>query len=254
MSYDLWAWAGPALDNARLAQECELVSRGEPSALVQSPALGQLVAEVEARFPPLESLSEDELERSPWSVSPEAAPGLAAFAMGFRWAERASPEIVEAALRLGLRVHDPQTRTAYTPSPILDGSRGMWWEPGAWGCAAVWRWGGDATSPAKRKRLRLTLGRAHAAIAGGTAASFVVPVDAGQVLAALPLLRVEESRPPLVVEPVDGAVLIRYRREDEGPVIGALCEAARPNSLNVAAPLARSDESWYLVAGDVGDA
>lgn len=249
MSYDLWVWAGPPLDEARLAEAFDQVAKGRPSVLQPSEALAEVVREVTAVYPALEALPDGDLESSPWSVSPEAYEGLACFSMAWPGAAAAAPVIVAAALRRGLRAFDPQTGTTYTATRLVDGSGGMEWERRGWGCAAVWCWSPDAPSPAQRRRQGLTLAKAYAAIVSDGGAPFVGVFEAGPLRRALAAMADDAARQTLAIEPAQGALLIRYRRVDEGVVLGTLGTVVRAHGLNLAAP-AEKRGIWYLIAGN----
>lgn len=115
MSYDVAVWDGdaPANDEHAVRVNEELWARYEEGAEEPSPRILAFLRELTARYPDLEDLPENEIEDSPWSVSPtDDAVGVYSYlCLVYSKIEEALPFIVQTAKRHGLVCFDPQQET-----------------------------------------------------------------------------------------------------------------------------------------------
>jgi hypothetical protein len=115
MSMDLYAWKSPAVTDTDEAQG--LLALDDKSVFAASNDVTGFLAELLERLPPLEALSEDELEAAatPWAVSPEASDRLVALSLRWSAADEDLDTIVELACKYELVLYDPQGPSFHSP-------------------------------------------------------------------------------------------------------------------------------------------
>jgi hypothetical protein len=124
MSFDLYVWREVQPITAERASRVHGQLAGGHTDLVEpDPRVDAFYRELIARFPPLEDLSDEELDSSPWSVSPGDAgryPGMPLRYVGasIRWsrAQDVSAHMVHLAKRHGLVCFDPQAGRVHNPA------------------------------------------------------------------------------------------------------------------------------------------
>ena len=111
--------ADQALDTATAGRIYAALCEGEPGdvpgGLRAAPALRAFARDLLAHYPDLDSLPDDAVDESPWSVAPDI--GEAHVVMSFVWsrAEEAAQLVRELAGRHGLTVYDPQEDRVIPP-------------------------------------------------------------------------------------------------------------------------------------------
>lgn len=118
MSYDLYLWHGPQPVTAQQAMTiCHQLARSQNDLVVPDAAVLTFHRELIKRFPPLETLGDDGIDDSPWTMSPDATAGRAILCMGLSRASKIGPFILELARRHRLVCFDPSTGVVHNPPP-----------------------------------------------------------------------------------------------------------------------------------------
>lgn len=116
MSYDLYLWHGPKPVTAQQAKAiCHQLAQGQDDAVVPHEAVSAFHQDLIARFPRLESLGDDEIEDSPWNMSPSATTGRVILMIGFSHVAQVGPTVQELARQHGLVCFDPQSGVVHHP-------------------------------------------------------------------------------------------------------------------------------------------
>lgn len=114
MSMDLFVWKGPLVSSEDEANE--LLDR-DPDGFEASDDVSRFYDELLARYPALESFSDEELETAPtfWSVTPERSERVIAMNLQWRVSDDMLDAIVELAEKHELVLYDPQGPTVHVP-------------------------------------------------------------------------------------------------------------------------------------------
>ena len=116
MSYDLYLWRSPQPVTAQQAMTiCQKLAEDHDDAVIPHEAVSAFHQDLIARFPKLESLGDDEIDDSPWNMSPSATPGRVILVIGLSHVAQVSPTVQELAGRHGLVYFDPQSRVVHHP-------------------------------------------------------------------------------------------------------------------------------------------
>ena len=116
MSYSLWAFKGPIP-----ASEGDFVERlarfndGDETAFEASPDVAAFYEALMKKHPPLEDLPEDKVERSVWSMTPDASDRLVSIDCVWPEAERMAKDVGQLARKYGLALMDPQSGQIVRP-------------------------------------------------------------------------------------------------------------------------------------------
>src|SRR5258708_3528595 len=125
VSFDLVVLSGAKALDADGAQEiyghlCD----GEPwdRFLVPDPKIADFVLEITRRWPQVDDIPSDEVDRSPWSVRFDVSPAHVISAMVWSRADDVAPVYIGIALKHGLNVFDPQEGILHSPGMAPRGS------------------------------------------------------------------------------------------------------------------------------------
>ncbi|WP_326949844.1 hypothetical protein OG439_14330 [Amycolatopsis sp. NBC_01307] len=122
MSFDLYIWRErhPITDE-RAAELCRQLGDGRDDVVDPDARVLAFRDELAGRFPDLESLSVDELESSPWAMSPDATPRRVILCMSWSRLDGAVSFVLELAGRHGLVCFDPQSQRVHNPQTAAAG-------------------------------------------------------------------------------------------------------------------------------------
>jgi hypothetical protein len=84
------------------------------------------VTETTTRWPQIDDVPEEEVDDCPWNVAFDQSPAHAISCISWSRAEEVAPVYIEAALRHGLYVYDPQEDRLFAPGKpggLPDGNR-----------------------------------------------------------------------------------------------------------------------------------
>jgi len=118
VSFDLVVLSGAkALDADRAQEIYEHLCEGEPwdRFLIADPRIADFVHEITRRWPQVDDMPPDEVERSPWSVQFDVSLTHVISAMVWSKADEVAPVYVATALKHGLNVFDPQEGILHSP-------------------------------------------------------------------------------------------------------------------------------------------
>ena len=119
VSYDLYLWHGPQpVTTQQATAVCHQLARSQNDTVVPDTAVLAFHRELIERFPPLETLGDDETDDSPWNMSPDATADRVILCMGLSRASQIGPFILELAERHRLVCFDPSTGVVHNPPPI----------------------------------------------------------------------------------------------------------------------------------------
>lgn len=116
MSYSLWVFKGPIP-----ASEDDFTARlgrfndGDETAFEASPDVAGFYQALMRKHPPLEDLPDDRVDRSVWSMTPEASDRLVTIDCVWPAAERMAKDVGELARKYRLAVMDPQSGQIVRP-------------------------------------------------------------------------------------------------------------------------------------------
>lgn len=117
MSYDLAVWSSKrSIGTAEARRVLEKLAGDEvPPELAPSEALRKFADDVSSLYPPLEALSDREVERSPWAGDPEFHATHALLTLRPSRAGKIGLRIRRLANEKGLICYDPQTNKVHLP-------------------------------------------------------------------------------------------------------------------------------------------
>jgi hypothetical protein len=125
MSFDLAVWGSPKPVTAGQALQIYQQLCDEQADTVKADAqVEAFYQQIIGRFPPLESTSYDEIDRRPWSMSPEASPGHVIMTIQWPRAKELREYVIRLAAELGLVCFDPQSVHVHNP-PRQDPASGL---------------------------------------------------------------------------------------------------------------------------------
>lgn len=120
MSFDLYIWREQHPITAEHANTiCQELAEGRDDAVEPDTRVLAFHQELTDQFPDLESLSDEELESSPWNMNPDATSSRVILCMGWSSADEVSQLILELADRHGLVCFDPQGGQIHNPTQAL---------------------------------------------------------------------------------------------------------------------------------------
>src|SRR5438034_531305 len=109
MSYDFYLWRAPQPVTAEQAAAiCRRLAEGHDDAVAPDDAVLTFHRDLIARFPPLNTLSDDELEASPWNMSPDATASRVILSVGHSRVPHVGPSVGDLAAEHRLVCFDPQ--------------------------------------------------------------------------------------------------------------------------------------------------
>lgn len=118
MSHDLYLWHSPQPVTAQQAMTiCHQLARSHDGVVVPDAAVLAFHQELIERFPPLETLGDDDIDDSPRNMSPDATADRVILCMGLSRASKIGPFILELAKRHRLVCFDPSTGVVRNPPP-----------------------------------------------------------------------------------------------------------------------------------------
>ena len=94
---------------------CHQLAQGQDDAVISHDAVSAFHQDLIARFPRLESLAADEIDDSPWNMSPAATTGRVILTIGLSQVAQVGPTIQELARQHGLVCFDPQSTVVHHP-------------------------------------------------------------------------------------------------------------------------------------------
>lgn len=119
MSFDLAVMhVEEPLDAAQAVKIYRSLCEGESDALRPSERISHFYKELVAHYPPLEELSDEEVDNSPWSVSPDISDG--AVVVSIVWSRAADMDVYvkDQAAKHELLCYDPQENTVNLPPSL----------------------------------------------------------------------------------------------------------------------------------------
>jgi hypothetical protein len=116
VSYGLWVFKAPIpASEEQFLTLLERFDDGDETAFDASPDVTAFLVELLARYPPLEDLPDDEVDRSVWSMTPDASDRLLTLDCVWPQAERMAKDVPELAHKYGLTLMDPQSGQIVRP-------------------------------------------------------------------------------------------------------------------------------------------
>jgi hypothetical protein len=119
MSFDLAVWHEPAaITHEQAARWYELLCDERHAGVEAHARVIRFFEDLVDRFPPLETLPEDQLERGAWSVSPTLVGGGVVMCVMWRRADEVRHAVDELVERHGLVRFDPRTARVLLPTAL----------------------------------------------------------------------------------------------------------------------------------------
>lgn len=116
MSFDLYVWGSPQPGAAGQAERiCHELAAANASSVSADPRMQGFARELLGRFPALESLADEELEASPWSMSPEISASHVIMTISWSRAQEVAEYVLGLAAARGLVCFDPQASVVHNP-------------------------------------------------------------------------------------------------------------------------------------------
>ena len=116
MSYDLFVFKGPLpRSEAEFSERVGRLDAGDETAFEPSPQMAAFYEELLRKYPALEDLPDDTVDRSVWAMTPDESDRLIALNFGWPHAERVAKDLPKLALKHGLAVLDPQSGAIVRP-------------------------------------------------------------------------------------------------------------------------------------------
>jgi hypothetical protein len=120
MSFDLYVWREAQPMTAEQAERVyHQLAEGRTGIAEPDDRVQAFHQELTTRFPDLEDLSEEEIEASPWSMSPELTPTCVITTIMWPRAQELTAFMIDLAGRHGLICYDPQERHVHNPTEIV---------------------------------------------------------------------------------------------------------------------------------------
>lgn len=124
MSFDLCVWCAPIPENEKLALEIySSLCDGDESVVEPCSRVANFVADLQIRYPRLENLPIEDIEKGVWSMSPDVGAGYVSLTILFSKAQNVAEYVIGLANRYKLVVFDPQFGE-FTRFPQLNQSFG----------------------------------------------------------------------------------------------------------------------------------
>ena len=109
MSFDLYVWGSPRPATAQQAERiCHELAAGNSRSVSVDARVRGFAQEMLGRFPALESLADEEMEISPWSMTPEVSASHVIMTISWSRAPEVAEFVLGLAARQGLVCFDPQ--------------------------------------------------------------------------------------------------------------------------------------------------
>ncbi|MCW2915403.1 MAG: hypothetical protein JWN52_3471 [Actinomycetia bacterium] len=116
MSFDLYVWGSPQTATAEQAERiCHELAAENTSSVSADARVQGFAQELLRRFPALESLTDAELEASPWSMTPEISASHVIMTISWSRAQELAEFVLALAARRGLVCFDPQASVVHNP-------------------------------------------------------------------------------------------------------------------------------------------
>jgi hypothetical protein len=116
VSFDLYAWGSPQPATAKQAERiCHELAAGNSGSVNADARVRGFAQELLGRFPALESLADEELEASPWSMTPEISASHVIMTISESRAQEVAEFVLGLAARRVLVCFDPQASVAHNP-------------------------------------------------------------------------------------------------------------------------------------------
>lgn len=116
MSFDLYFWGSPKpVTTEQAAQICQNLAQEQTRDVHADPQVEAFYQQIIARFPALEGLGDDDLEASPWSMSPQPSPSHLITSVRWPQAEEFARWAIPLAAGYGLVCYDPQGGQVHNP-------------------------------------------------------------------------------------------------------------------------------------------
>jgi hypothetical protein len=92
---------------------------GDYEVLRLSESIDRFYQELTSRYPNMEELSDEEIDESPWSVSPDVSDGAVMVSIRWSRADDMSDFIKELSTKHGLACYDPQEDVIHLPTTLV---------------------------------------------------------------------------------------------------------------------------------------
>lgn len=118
MSLDLWVWKGPAYTLKTINYAIASFESGDLTAFEASPDVEAFHAEVMLRFPAVEDVPLDQIDRTeftPWAATPRKSDRMVAMTMSWRLRDAQLEEVLRIVDRHRLWLYDPQRALVKPP-------------------------------------------------------------------------------------------------------------------------------------------
>ena len=123
MSFDLGVWHSTRVLSADAADAvyqavCEGADLPRDGSIAPSARVASFIAELNARFPDLDSLNDADVDASPWASGIENSDQHAIFNIWWSAAKRMLAELQSLAANHELVLYDPQAEIVYNPPSL----------------------------------------------------------------------------------------------------------------------------------------
>ena len=116
MSFDLFLWGSPQPATAEKAERiCHELAAENTSSVSSDARVQGFAQELLQRFPALESLTGEELEASPWSMTPWVTDSHVIMTISWSRAQEVAKFVLALAAERGLVCFDPQASVVHNP-------------------------------------------------------------------------------------------------------------------------------------------
>lgn len=126
MSFDLYVWGSPSPVTAAQAERIgRQLAAGDASSVIADGRVRGFAQELLGRFPALESLAAEELEASPWNMTPEISASHVIMTISWSRAQETAEFVLGLAATRGVVCFDPQASDVHNPpgQAMADGLR-----------------------------------------------------------------------------------------------------------------------------------
>jgi hypothetical protein len=116
VSFDLYVWGSPQPATAEQAERiCRELAAGNTSSVNADARVQGFARELLGQFPALESLADEELEASSWSMTPEISASHVIMTISWSRAQEVAEFVFALAASRGLVCFDPQASVVHNP-------------------------------------------------------------------------------------------------------------------------------------------
>jgi hypothetical protein len=121
VSFDLYVWGSPSpVTSGQAERICQELAAGDASSVGGDGRVPGFVQELLGRFPALEGLAAEDLEASPWDVTPEVSASHVIMTISWSRAQEVAEIVLGLAATRGLVCFDPQASVVHNPSGQAD--------------------------------------------------------------------------------------------------------------------------------------